>query len=876
MGKPKKMSLGEFMADDSLGGSSWADEDFDINSIEVPINGPPPRRVDRGYSSHYGGSSEYGGSRDYGGGSRDYGAPRDYGGGSRDYGGGSRDYGGGSRDYGAPRDYGGLPTKGLTAPFIAKFSNFPEIVTQKLIQNLFEARFMQYEKLKVLIDPHPPQSRFTKPQPLTKKKCAFVQLNSSQDLQKVLKWNDIFIERMRAQVGLADFEDFENVLKYNKEIEYDENGEEERINDEKLAKEAEKAARWRSQIDGNSRTNVPRMDSGPPVIKSRRKSNPFGVAKPVNVLEIPLVSEKAKVVAKVVKKAARKSDSKRESKSESVPNPESVPKPESVHKPESEPQPEPKPKLEPKPTPKAKPKVNPFGIAKPVDPSKQEEIEKKLNEMSINETTFRTKKGEPKSANTKTKIKLLKHEIKEDQKTQTEGQLVVETRPRRRSRSRRSHSSARGTKNRSNSGGKRSSSRDLSLKVVKKEENGKELSFKGARKEENGKELSFKGAKKGVIKDEKQKPRSKTPKELKESMRNGLSRRERKDVGGLRRIKGTKGGPERSKVSDKKNRTQEVSKNVETLASPQVNSVNPPTNPPVNFPKNPRSMTRLRGGMRRRGRDKGEGSSTEQPRGGRGSRGASAGRGATTGRGRGSRGASAGRGAATGRQRGSRGVSAGRETTPGRGTTTGRGASRGRGRTLYGNLKYVKPGLSEPIDSSDPVKSSAAGLSEPTSSAGPAAEFTKPTSSAGPAAEFTKPTSSAGPAAEFTKPTSSAGPAAELTKPTSSAGPAAELTKPTSSAGPAAELTKPTSSAGPAAVLTKPTSSAGPAAVLTKPTSSSVPAAGLSKPTSSSVPAAVLSKPTSSAGPSAEPAAGLSKPASSAEPVKSSAVSTSQ
>lgn len=198
-----KMTLGEFLVDDTFG-ESWADDDFDINSISAPI-GKPPSAME-GYN-HF--SDNF--KSQYGNMDRRYNNEHSM------MGGGG---GGGSNFH----------QRKLEPPFIAKFSNLSESVTKAVIQELFDSRFLKFERCKVLIDPNPPQSRFSNPNAATNvKKCAYVQFDTSQELLKVVKWNDIYMDRLKVQISVADFTDFRDVQEYNKEIGYNEDDENKRV-----------------------------------------------------------------------------------------------------------------------------------------------------------------------------------------------------------------------------------------------------------------------------------------------------------------------------------------------------------------------------------------------------------------------------------------------------------------------------------------------------------------------------------------------------------------------------------------------------------------------------------------------------------------------
>ncbi|KAG7827055.1 hypothetical protein KL920_005053 [Ogataea angusta] len=312
------MSLSEFYADESLGGS-WADDDIDINSIAVSLHKPEP--------SNYFNRSDQG----------SFGRGNGHGSYSSSMGGDHMFNGRGGRNDAMLRN--------LKPPFIAKLTNLPERATGKLVSDLFGSRFTPFEKCKVLKDPHPPAPRFNiSSSGNVERKCAYVQLPSVRELQKVLKWNDVFIDRLRINVDVADFQDFADVQKYNKEIGYDDEEEEKRqAHTEKAPIEKRKIAT--RPVNGQEAAPIGSPSPVSSAGQSKPKPNPFGNAKPVDTASKLLALENQEKTLASAK-------------------------------------------------PVSQPKSNPFGAAKPVDVlSKQLEIEKKLQDLAINSTTFKTIAG---------------------------------------------------------------------------------------------------------------------------------------------------------------------------------------------------------------------------------------------------------------------------------------------------------------------------------------------------------------------------------------------------------------------------------------------------------------------------------------------------
>ncbi|YCL19057.1 hypothetical protein KP2612_002322 [Komagataella phaffii] len=342
---PKKMSLGEFLTDQEFG--DWADDDIDINSISVPIGKPV---------THHDAYRGYGGNH----------------------------YRSNQRDF--PVLQG--------PPFIAKFSNIPETATRVLIKDLFESRFCNYDRIKLLIDPHPPTISRLGTDSHQRRKCAFVQVASAAILQKVLKWQDLNLGRIRISVACADRDDFQSILDYNKTIGYDDEAEEiqfklgkqprrasvaetsagvkPEVQSLKAAKTTEKVAE--PQLEGSATTKKPvtilkREEPPTEDVKPAHveKVNPFGAAKPVKTVPEDVLKTK---------------------------------------------------KINPEPVPT--PKINPFGAAKPVNIlAKEKEIEERLKELERERERAREeakREKERKEHERKEKERERKEKLKEKQR----------------------------------------------------------------------------------------------------------------------------------------------------------------------------------------------------------------------------------------------------------------------------------------------------------------------------------------------------------------------------------------------------------------------------------------------------------------------------
>ncbi|CAH2352641.1 hypothetical protein CLIB1423_07S04236 [[Candida] railenensis] len=170
------MSLQEFFTDESFGGS-WADDDIDIASISVPIE----------KHKHYSGYGDSFGS------------------------------GGGDRHYGGGPSGGGYAHGDDGPPYIIKLVNLPISGDDSFVEDLFRSRYTQYVKFKIVVDP---VSNILETKII--KKVAFVELHSFSDLQKTLKWTDLYYkDRRKVVVEKADFRDFQHCIQFNQQHEQD-------------------------------------------------------------------------------------------------------------------------------------------------------------------------------------------------------------------------------------------------------------------------------------------------------------------------------------------------------------------------------------------------------------------------------------------------------------------------------------------------------------------------------------------------------------------------------------------------------------------------------------------------------------------------------
>ncbi|CDR39444.1 CYFA0S03e03422g1_1 [Cyberlindnera fabianii] len=295
------------MKDDSLGGA-WADDDFDPSSISVPLMNNRPQH--HPYESYHH-STPHGGPHSRGG------PPL------------SGDHG-----RGPPPSFNNRPAG---PPYIVKLTNIPSYFGNDHIIELFESRFTKYVKFKLFWDVdygaldhvQNPSDALNK-----RKKVAFVELQTSQEFDKVLKWVDIYIENGLGKllVDPADFEDFKMFNELNGGLS--------KTDDPSLSMAQKRALRGPQGPPPAllHRNPVPSHRPGPQLLNHNGPSN----------TAFPPIGN-------------------------------------------SQPKPHPIPPLHP-PSPAPPPKKsNPFGNARPVDTlTKELELEKKLQALEINHTTYRT------------------------------------------------------------------------------------------------------------------------------------------------------------------------------------------------------------------------------------------------------------------------------------------------------------------------------------------------------------------------------------------------------------------------------------------------------------------------------------------------------
>lgn len=118
----------------------------------------------------------------------------------------------------SPRHYGGPGGSGPGdngPPYIVKLMNLPVTSDDSFVVDLFESRYTPFVKFKIVVDPvsSPLETHVIK-------KVAFVELTNYQDMTKVLKWMDLYYKgSRRVVIEPADFGDFQNCISFNQQHE---------------------------------------------------------------------------------------------------------------------------------------------------------------------------------------------------------------------------------------------------------------------------------------------------------------------------------------------------------------------------------------------------------------------------------------------------------------------------------------------------------------------------------------------------------------------------------------------------------------------------------------------------------------------------------
>lgn len=193
-------------------------------------------------------------------------------------------------------------------PYIVKLLNLPITSNDGFIEDLFKSRYTTFVKFKIVVDP---SSNILETHVI--KKVAFVELESFQEMNKVLKWQDLYYKATRrVVVELADFHDFQHCISFNQEHEREiqqiqddfvkqkqsqhfghgafEHGPSRNININSPPRKYQPlnshatASLQPSLSDRKSSTPQEGSGAPPPAAPPKNKPNPFGAAKPVDVL----------------------------------------------------------------------------------------------------------------------------------------------------------------------------------------------------------------------------------------------------------------------------------------------------------------------------------------------------------------------------------------------------------------------------------------------------------------------------------------------------------------------------------------------------------------------------------------------------------------
>ncbi|CUM67713.1 uncharacterized protein PRCAT00005418001 [Priceomyces carsonii] len=181
---------------------------------------------------------------------------------------------------GRPHSYGQSIQQDFGPPYIVKLSSLPITCNDAFIEDLFKSRYTPFVKFKIVIDP---SSNVLETHIV--KKIAFVELHSFQDFSKALKWQDLYYKAgRRVNVEPADFSDFQYCITFNKEHEKELEG----IEDEFLSGKTPRHSQYKMSDTHKNINNIgaQKSDDLPPlkIQPSKPKFNPFGSAKPVDVL----------------------------------------------------------------------------------------------------------------------------------------------------------------------------------------------------------------------------------------------------------------------------------------------------------------------------------------------------------------------------------------------------------------------------------------------------------------------------------------------------------------------------------------------------------------------------------------------------------------
>ena len=291
-------------------------------------------------------------------------------------------------------------------PYIIKLLNLPVTANDSFVQDLFQSRFTPYVKFKIVTDP---ASNILETHVI--RQVAFVELESASDMSKALKWHDLYYKaNRRVTVEVADFNDFQNCIKFNQEHER----EIMQIQQEFIAqKQQQRQPRHMALLDEFERNQ---RGPGSPLHQNHDHHNPHpqqqqhhhfnpNLNRPSGRSSLPIdeTSHSRRLSFEAQLHPHQQTHGQRirqPSFDNAFPD---TPHPpfggggmrQQIHPTNQPAVPSSAPALKPFVTPissastSSRPKSNPFGAAKPVDTlSKQQEIEKKL--INLNKTTVQT------------------------------------------------------------------------------------------------------------------------------------------------------------------------------------------------------------------------------------------------------------------------------------------------------------------------------------------------------------------------------------------------------------------------------------------------------------------------------------------------------
>lgn len=237
----KKMSLEEFLGNDSLGESVWDEEEINLDAINNISNTTNPelfrpKHNSNRFSSGYGGGhSGYGGglggNQRFSSGNRHLDPAYDGGAGFGPSGGHHQSYGRVQQHHYSEQEqrmessgFDYLASAG--PPYIVKFSNLPPRFSNYDIEDLFHMKFTKFVKYRLFweLQSNPSLDLLNKGDYFEKTfkdnlKVAFVELLGMRDLMKIIDyWSVPLAEMYQINVSVAKFDDFKNYVEKSKPL----------------------------------------------------------------------------------------------------------------------------------------------------------------------------------------------------------------------------------------------------------------------------------------------------------------------------------------------------------------------------------------------------------------------------------------------------------------------------------------------------------------------------------------------------------------------------------------------------------------------------------------------------------------------------------